>query len=212
MKKLDQIVEILKTRCSDYKIDQFYESEAKFIAKSVPGVTVASGVSRICFLADDDDTRVIKVPYADGYNDRCIDYCAREIELYAKAQKMGIEKLLLPNSVVCVLDSGLTIYSQPRYSFSDRHAPDDFMEAVENKTANLHRKKIMQDIFNGLYDNYRYDTYGIWLKRATQLYGKRFMRSFEKWTKDNRVGDIHGKNRGWLHGRPILLDYGGYEG
>ena len=73
-----------------------------------------------------------------------------------------------------------------------------------NKTV---RPKMCEKIRCGMY----YD--GLdrnWLSMVISLYGKRFCRSLEKWSKENRVNDLHNANIGYVKGKPVILDYSGY--
>ena len=51
-----------------------------------------------------------------------------------------------------------------------------------------------------------------WYARVLQLYGKKFLSSFEKFSKEVKLNDLHDANIGWRNGRPIILDYAGYCG
>ena len=51
-----------------------------------------------------------------------------------------------------------------------------------------------------------------WYARVLQLYGKKFLASFEQFSNEVQLNDLHNGNIGWRNGRPIILDYAGYQG
>ena len=144
---------------------------------------------------------VIKIPYGGR------DYCAQEVQSYCTAVKYGVEKLLLSIEKVGETAHGIPLYIQPMYktSVSDMNLRDrNRVHRLCEKTTNF---STIAKIRRGCY----YGPESEWIIRATQLYGKRFMRSFEKWTKEFRVNDLHNANIGYINGyRPVLVDYAGY--
>lgn len=144
---------------------------------------------------------VIKMPYGRR------DYCAQEVQSYQTAVKYGVEKLLLSIEKVGETAHGIPLYIQPVYktSVSEMSAHDRIkVRELCQKTTNPHT---IAKIRRGFY----YSPELEWVSRATQLYGKRFMRSFEKWTKEFQVNDLHNANVGYINGyRPVLVDYAGF--
>lgn len=145
---------------------------------------------------------VIKMPYGRH------DYCAQEVQSYRTAVEYGVEKLLLPIEKVGVTAHGIPLYIQPMYRTSvndmNRHDCNKIQQLCQKTTCRYTIAKIRQGCYCSPESN--------WVSRATQLYGKKFMRSFEKWTKEFRVNDLHNANIGYINGyRPVLVDYAGYE-
>ena len=144
---------------------------------------------------------VIKIPYG-GY-----DYCAQEVQSYCTAVKYGVEKLLLPIEKVGKTAHGIPLYIQPMYKTS----VNDMNRHDQNKIKQLCEKTANHRIIAKIRYNCYYSPESYWVIRATQLYGKKFMRSFENWTKEFRVNDLHNANVGYIDGyRPVLVDYAGY--
>lgn len=144
---------------------------------------------------------VIKIPYGNR------DYCAQEVRSYHTAVEYGVEKLLLSIEKVGETAHGIPLYIQPVYktSVSDMNVHD------RNRICQLCEKTINYSTIAKI----RYSCYNSpelnWVARATQLYGKKFMRSFEKWTREFRVNDLHNANVGYISGfRPVLVDYAGF--
>lgn len=144
---------------------------------------------------------VIKIPYGRH------DYCAQEVESYRTAVKYGVERLLLSIEKVGETAHGIPLYIQPMYKITvnDMNRRDqDKIRQLCKKTTNYHTiAEIRRSCYCGPESN--------WVARATQLYGKKFMRSFEKWTREFRVNDLHNANIGYIKGyRPVLVDYAGF--
>ena len=51
-----------------------------------------------------------------------------------------------------------------------------------------------------------------WFLFVYATYGKEFCKRFINWANDNKVNDLHDCNVGFLHNKPIILDYAGYNG
>lgn len=136
------------------------------------------------------------------------DYCAKELENYRLAMSYGVEKILLPIEQVGTLKCGLIIYVQPCYTVAHDGLKPDQYRLIERKIGQLHRHPIVRRIRNGMF----YSANEVWIERATQIYGKRFMRSFEKWTHEAKVNDLHTGNIGYCGKQPVIFDYAGYWG
>jgi len=173
------------------------------------GYEYACGETRICVWRKDWDF-VIKIPRY-GYTDT--DYCQLEAKNYAKAVEYKVERVCLPIEYVTTSESGIAIYRQPRYTMSTR---DSFNRENHYQTylkkrgiQTVNSKGMVSRILDNCYCGYRIDE--TWMARVMQLYGKKFCRSFERWTQECHVNDLHNCNTGWLNNRPILLDYAGYH-
>lgn len=171
------------------------------------GVSFTSGETRYAVLFEGLDY-VLKIPRYGYCNE---DYCQAEIRAYESAVKYRVEKLLLPVELLHITTSGIAIYKQPRYSFStsDGSYHKDYDTYLDRKHA-PRRAGIIDKVRHNCYDGGRIGHY--WIARVIQLYGKKFCRSFEAWTKENHINDLHNSNTGWLNDKPIILDYAGYRG
>lgn len=167
-------------------------------------ISINSGETRWCLTSKGWDF-VLKIPRLENVSR---DYCEIELNNYERAKLYKVEKLLLPTEFICENAHGVKIYKQPRYD----NSVADLDWAVEKKMrAELQKvinRKVMNKVINSIYDGYRIKE--VWLYRVCQLYGKNFLRSFENWTQDCQVNDLHGGNVGYLHNKPIILDYAGY--
>ena len=172
-------------------------------------IHISCGETRYAVIFKHQDF-VLKIPRY-GYRHCSEDYCQAEIRAYQSAIKYGIERILLPIELYYTTASGIAIYKQPKYSFSTaegmyRHNYDTYL----NKRHIPGYARMINVVSNGCYEGNRISR--DWLARVLQLYGKKFCRSFEKWSVENQINDLHNSNTGWLNNKPIILDYAGYRG
>ena len=168
------------------------------------GLQFYHGATRGVFTHDKWDF-VIKIDRMWDADDH--KYCELEAENYASAIRYGIQQVVLPTELVAEINS-IKIYRQPKYTFSANELPRQFKTRLHKKLKGLERKDIVNKIDHSCYDG----IYHLWLAHALLLYGKAYMKSFEAWTQEHRINDLHTGNIGWLKGKPILLDYAGYFG
>lgn len=159
-----------------------------------------SGVTRRAVVFPETRT-VYKFPY---YEETEHDYCAIELEKYLSAKKLGIDKILLPIERVGEIDETHAVYVQPMYTVNCYDSDGCFYRKKSNVSHDFGRK-----VVRSCYDT---DLDLTWTRRAIQIYGKRFMKIFEKWTIEENVNDLHGANIGYLKRMPIICDYAGYFG
>lgn len=200
----------------EYLIDAFEnvspdDEEIEDVINNLPAAfESASGESRYAVWTKNWDF-VIKIPRY-GYAEE--DYCALEVHNYERAKVYGVERICLPIEKYFETSSGISLYKQTRYSFS---TSDAFSR--EKRYQKYLNKRNSPVALNGsmayrvqreCYEGWRIDER--WIGRVLQLYGKKFCRSLEKWTHENKINDLHNSNTGWLNNKPILLDYAGYHG
>ena len=170
------------------------------------GLEMFSGETRYCIASKDWDF-VLKISRFDNVRD---DYNAIEFANYENACKLGIEKIFLKMWKFGTLDCGLDIYAQVRYSFAHTGIDNKKERKMRKQTDKIRFCKIYRKSHENTYDGYRISNE--WYARAYQIYGKQFMRKFERFTRDKRIGDLHDSNVGYLGKMPIILDFAGYHG
>ena len=170
------------------------------------GLELASGETRYCIISKDWDF-VLKISRFDNVRD---DYNAIEFANYENACKLGIEKIFLKMWKFGTLDCGLDIYAQVRYSFAHSGIDNNKERKMRKQVRKICFCKIYRKSHENAYDGYRISNE--WYARAYQIYGKQFMRKFERFTKQHRIGDLHDSNVGYLGKMPIILDFAGYHG
>lgn len=202
MYTLEQTVDLLN-KMFDYTIPD-YDAIWEFVEKH--NFNFQSGETRFC-LYDPKWDFVIKLARFDNVED---DYNAIELANYEEAKRRNIHRILLPIQKVATLKSGIGVYVQKRYTTS--HGCMDYKQSdkIAKKTATAHKSRICKDSKSKVYQGRRIAE--LWYERAYQIYGKKFMREFEKFTQDLKVGDLHSENVGWLKNQPIILDFAGYHG
>lgn len=164
----------------------------------------ANGETRWCFWFENVD-EVIKIPRFDG--DRDFDYCKRELHNYALARQYRVEAVLLPIRYVGCF-GGSDIYVQPKFTYANSDMNRNQHKELKKKLGSARESRAMRRSWNKLY----YCMDDTWYARVLQLYGKKFLASFEKFSNDAKLNDLHNGNIGWRNGRPIILDYAGYQG
>lgn len=170
------------------------------------GLEMFSGETRYCIASKDWDF-VLKISRFDNVRD---DYNAIEFANYENACKLGIEKIFLKMWKFGTLDCGLDIYAQVRYSFAHSGIDHKKERKMRKQTDKIRFCKIYRKSHENAYDGCRISNE--WYARAYQIYGKQFMRKFERFTRDKRIGDLHDSNVGYLGKMPIILDFAGYHG
>lgn len=169
------------------------------------GLELASGETRYCIIGEDWDF-VLKISRFDNVQD---DYNAIEFANYENACKLGIEKIFLKVWKFGTLDCGLDIYAQVRYSFAHFDIDSNKEKKMWKQTEKIRSCKTFRKSHKHTYDSYRISP--SWYARAYQIYGKQFMRKFERFTRQYRIGDLHNSNVGYLGKMPIILDFAGYH-
>ena len=204
---LDPAVQEIMTRIEDFCSDTTSHGDDYDFLSDICEVN-RNGETKTVFLHKEWDF-VIKVPNYYSYARH--NYCQLEADNYKKACAYRVERVLLETALLCTLKNGIQLYVQPRYTIDN----NDYMDSPIHrhrlqKKCNTYRKPIVSKVAGEMYDGFRLNN--LWLSRVIQLYGKRFMRSLERWTQENRIGDLHDCNVGWVNNKPIILDYSGYFG
>lgn len=181
-----------------------YEELRKFCRSH--GVEMYNGETRYCIAGKDWDF-VLKISRFDNVQD---DYNAIEFTNYENACQLGLEKIFLKMWKFGTLDCGLDIYAQTRYSCAHSDLDYNKEKKMRKQTEKVRSCKIFRKSHEHVYDGYRISNN--WYARAYQIYGKRFMRKFERFTRQKRIGDLHNSNVGYLGKMPIILDFAGYHG
>lgn len=173
------------------------------IAKKL-GAELHNGASRWAFVFKEHRI-VFKFPRFESTD---CDYCEIELKNYNSAKEFRVERVLLPVEFVGETTCGLSVYYQPMYTKSQGDMRYEEIRNLERKMGQLPHSPIIRKIREGMYSAPE----RIWIARATQIYGKAFMKSFEAWSRKCQVNDLHSGNVGWLGKMPIIIDYAGYHG
>lgn len=158
---------------------------------------------------------VIKMPRTEAIaREDFIDYIDLEVKNYEIAKRMGIEKILLPNTCVGWINyhgETVKIYQQPKYTRSwllfDVRLAGVLKRRMHYNWYEIH--KIMRNFFDYGYSTRLEDA---WVGRIVQLYGVNFLCKVAEWTNKCAINDLHAVNYGVLGHRPVIIDYAGYLG
>ena len=189
-----KVIEVMGDARVGFSCGQFSEMGEKLKCK------ISSGATRRVFIFPKLGV-VIKFP------DESYDYCEQEVKFYESAKTYGVERLLLPIEKVGITKGGIPLYIQPIYRCTINEMDRDRQKGVAERFKKTRKDAIVRAVGRGCYYSPNRD----WLARAIQLYGKKFMRSFEAWTNAHHVNDLHSQNIGYVGNfRPVLIDYAGY--
>ena len=167
------------------------------------GCDFNNGASRFAFIFHEEEI-VFKFPF---YYRTKIDYCEIELDHYEEAKQYGIEKILLPIYYMGITAEGIPVYLQPMFTKAECDLHYYERDEIDNKI-NV-PKSFVDKVRRNCRDSFTPRT---WTGRAIQIYGKKFMRKFERWTIECDVNDLHGGNVGYLNKQPVIIDYAGYYG
>lgn len=185
--------------------DTFVSRSDILKAMSLCEAKLGEGATRFCVVFNNWDY-VIKIPRLGNVK---YNYCDRELSNYELAKKYRVERICLPIELYGEAESGIPLYIQPKYTTSSNNLSERKKGIVQKKINKLTTKPIFNKIRSSCFDGYRINS--LWLARVTQLYGKKFMLSFEKWLEEAKINDLHEENTGYLDNKPIILDYAGYH-
>ena len=169
------------------------------------GWSYFSGACKECFL-------IKGFPYAIKFviptDNEKWDEAAKETEIYQEAKKRGIERIFLYTTYFYTNKAGINFYIQEKVTESSCGLSFSKSRRIRDKTEKKISLSEVDKIRNKMY-NRPNDVY--WLKRAYQIYGKKFMQKFAEMTQDFGINDLHKGNTGYLNNRPVLLDFAGYH-
>ncbi len=165
------------------------------------GLKFHTGATRGCYTCSDWNYVIKFDLYKKG------TYCQTELRNYERAKFYRVEQVLLPIERHTILDNGIEIYFQTPYTSCYKNCPKDVAKELEKA-----RDAMNHTLFNRMCASMNYDIADRWVARVVQLYGKKFLKSFQEWRKECEVNDLHRGNIGFLGNRPIILDYAGYHG
>lgn len=157
------------------------------------------GCSKWCFV-DKTSNIVIKWSNSIHYNEM-----EKECLLYKLALEKGIE-CFFPKTELLVMIEDVGVYIQERVDLQLSSLRYVNRKELEKKHGTV-KEEILQKASRGMYNSPDWT----WLRMAISFYGKKKIQELGKFTKEHRINDLHDSNVGFLHGRPVLLDFSGYR-
>lgn len=169
------------------------------------GWRYAKGATKYCFLIPKADYVIKFCKPSRKSNSRQLDECELEASAYESAKQYRVEKVLLETRFIGENAQGIKFFAQPKIEVTHCEMPYKLAHEFRKKT-----QKISGGLVFKVNDSMYCGTSDLWIKMLILLYGKKFARSFEEWTKENRVNDLHDANIGYYKNKPVLLDYSGF--
>lgn len=180
----------------------------------VPNFDYDAGATKLTIIPENRDY-VIKIPfngewrYGDCFSFQGADsayfdnYCEAEMNIYQEVKENGWEDMFLPLEYVGDF-ANYPIYVQQKIELLERNSIEQ-----KNYSSKESKDKVNKD--------YQYNRIGnlpsFWTASCLEVLGGSIekLRKFISFLYDTGIGsDLHSANVGFLNGKAIILDYGGY--
>lgn len=156
----------------------------------------ASGATKGVFIIP-NRSYVLKFSFDDDYDEARV-----ETEIYNDAVLCGVERIFPKTCVFYTNKHGITFYSQERITSSIGDCGP--LPVTSTAKARENAQKVAHEM-------YYVPASKMWMHKAYQVYGKRFMGKLADFTKKHCINDLHNGNIGYINNRPIILDFAGYH-
>ena len=167
-------------------------------------VHYSSGATKGCFIFQNF---VIKFKLDDSDSRHYDDCVERELQIYNLAKERGLEKILLPTEFFFTNFYGMEFIKQQKITCITDYERPRKRNANRMRDKNIGHKEVYK-VRKSFYRGGCLDA--DWTRRAIHIYGKNFLKEFEKFTHEYKINDLHCANVGYLGRRPVILDFSGY--
>lgn len=213
--KYDNRAELLKMieACDLSHCEEDYEvqSEMKWATDlfQSAGYKVQSGASKLC-LVNENGLYVCKWVYGNQYNE-----AVEEAKVYQRAVEAGLERFFPVTSLACE-KWGITFVFQQKIDSSVSALSYEMNKKYRHqcRTAIDAPSRIwekMEKEFGKAGNGYRRPLDTTWASMALTLYGKKVCKKLCAFIVENGINDLHDSNIGYYKGKPIILDFSGYN-
>lgn len=174
------------------------------------GYSIHSGASKLC-LCNNSGLYVCKWVTDDCYNE-----AVQEANVYKKAVDAGLADFF-PKTEIAFEMNGMTFVFQEKVQYSVSSLPWSVRDKYTKqcKTSMDCEKRIwkkMEREFRRAGDkDYSRDLDQLWACMTLSIFGKKLCRQLCAFIVENAINDLHTSNIGFNHGKPIILDFSGYE-
>lgn len=137
------------------------------------------------------------------------NYVRAEAVIYKEAIKRGLDMLFPETELV----PGTDIVLQRKVDFSVSYAPNEFFRKICRQTQTVNTE-IIDDMRHDILMAQRVNERTVnfrWLSLIVVLYGKKKIRELVQLIEDFDINDLHEDNIGFLNGRPVFLDFSGFD-
>ena len=223
--ELDLYLDELTERNYEYKLmDELYEAVDR---EMLPNFECFTGASKVVLHFEETDF-VIKVPFngteepcceddgefydeyefipfsgTGGYwDDNRWDYCNVEVKRFQAALDEKVNECFLETKYIGSVNN-YPIYAQKFaeiYCYGDRDYEHSNKADDLNKTSSICSSHHVECFHTN------------WLTDVRKYYGEEFLLKLLCFIKNYRIRDLHSENFGYIDGRPIIIDYAGFEG
>ena len=173
-------------------------------------VRVHSGASKLC-LDFVHEGFVIKWTHSgDVYE---VDEAFAEVQIYEKAMREGLQFFFPPTELFATINN-IKFVRQEKIDSAACDIPlaEEKKYVRQSRTASDHICEKIQKCFDKAADgNYTRTLNKTWAKMALVFYGKKAVKSLCSFVIENGINDLHENNIGYKNGRPIILDFSGYN-
>jgi hypothetical protein len=162
------------------------------------GFRFSAGMTKVCITHRDLENWVIKV----GFN-RCLvqDYAKREYEVYRLAEQAGLE-YYFPETIYLGDFFGVPFYAQKMAECQEDAISADWYERLAERYDCYGEEYTDSDIWDVIYDMDDRE-------KAMLCFNDEDLADF---LMENRIGDLHEGNFGYIGDRLVIVDFSGYRG
>lgn len=161
------------------------------------GFGAAGGASKVCIWHDDLCSWVIKVGYTEKV---AIDYATREYEVYCAAEEAGLG-YYFPKTEFLGEFYGRAFYVQEYAECDENQVTSDWYERVSDRFEELGEEYDSDTVWCEI------DCLDDWEKVELCFHDEKLC----NFLMDNRVGDFHEGNFGYIGGCMVIVDFSGWH-
>lgn len=204
MMEKEQIINILR------ELDISSHSDSWDVSRSIrscnfENVRVSAGASKICLIFSD-------VPFVVKWSTEDYEEAMQEVKAYQDAVEAHLEKFF-PKTWFLTSINGVNFVAQEKIDFCvhdcDRDNEQKFYRISKTALDKIVRK--ISGEFCKASDHNRRHVDPLWIKMAIVLYGKKACKALCEFVIAHQINDLHAANIGYKNGRPIILDFSGYN-
>lgn len=168
-------------------------------------VRVRSGASKICLVFKD-------FPYVIKWSTGEYGEAMAEVRIYQDAVQKHLEKFF-PETLFFANINGIDFVLQEKIDTSVNDLPYNICKEYEQITKTVRGKTVlkMEQSIRKAGSGYHRALSVIWAKMAIQLNGKKACKALCLFIIAHAINDLHESNLGFKNGRPIILDFSGYN-
>lgn len=204
MMEREKVIELLKKLNISSQSDG-WEVRQTLRSNGYTDINVSNGASKICLIFSD-------APYVVKWSTDHYEEAMREVQVYQDAVEANLEKFF-PKTAFLVSINGVNFVAQEKIDFCvhdcDRNNKQKFNRISKTALDKIVRK--IADEFCKASDHNRRHVDPLWIKMAIVLYGKKACKALCEFVIAHQINDLHAANIGYKNGRPIILDFSGYN-